>query len=70
MNKKKKKSKKKTGYGGVFICVSKKFKSTTIHKGKHSETVFAKINVPGKTPLILCCAYRAPNLTFDQCQHV
>ena len=29
-----------------------------------------KINVPGKSPLILCCAYRAPNLSLNLCQQM
>ena len=54
--------------GGVFLCVKKSLNSTLVAKGKHSETVFAKINVRGKPPVILACAYRAPDLSFDQCK--
>ena len=67
----KNKRKKKTGgHGGVFICVKKQYKSILVHEGKKSETVFVKINTPRKPPLILCCAYRAPKLKFEECQDI
>ena len=54
--------------GGVFLCIKKVFNSIFICEGKKSETVFAKINIPGKAPIVLCCAYRAPDLSFDNCK--
>ena len=54
--------------GGVFLCDKKSLNSTLIQKGKHSETIFAKIHVRGKPPVILACAYRAPDLPVDQCK--
>ena len=48
--------------GGVLIGIKKTFESSLISKGKHSETVFVKVKVPKKPPIILCCAYRAPDL--------
>lgn len=55
------------GGGGVFLCVKKIYNSILICKGKQSETVFVKINIPGKSPIVLCCAYRAPDLSLDDC---
>ena len=51
--------------GGVVICVKKIFKSVLIEKSKVSEAIFVKINIPGKSPVILCSAYRAPDLSLD-----
>lgn len=41
--------------GGVFLCIKKHFNSVLIHKSKHSELVFAKINIPRKAPVIVGC---------------
>ena len=44
------------------------FNSVIIHKGKHSESVFAKINIPNKPPVIVGCVYRAPDLDYNNCK--
>ena len=36
--------------GGVFLCIKKSLNSVLVHKSKTSESIFAKINVPGKPP--------------------
>ena len=54
--------------GGVFLCIKKHFNSVLIHKSKHSELIFAKINIPCKPPVIVGCAYRAPDLSYDDCK--
>ena len=54
--------------GGVFLCVKKSLNSTLVYTGKHSETIFVKIHVRGKPPVILACAYRAPDLPVEQCK--
>ena len=41
------------------------FKSVLIEKSKVSESIFVKINIPGRSPVILCSAYRAPDLSLD-----
>ena len=58
------------GGGGIFIGVKKKFKSVLISKGKFSESVFVKIPVFKKPPVIVSCIYRAPDLSLDQCQNL
>ena len=57
----------KKGGGGVLIGIKKIFNSILIAKGKVSETVFAKVPILNKPPLIVCCAYRAPDLSHNQC---
>ena len=54
--------------GGVFICVKKSLSSSKIQQGKLSESVFVKIDSPGNAPIILCCAYRAPNNNYTECE--
>ena len=56
--------------GGIMISIKKKFKSTLICKGKFSETIFVKIPIPNKPPIILICVYRTPDLPLDQCQNL
>ena len=53
---------------GFFSVLKKVYNSTFICNGQNSETVFAKLNIPGKAPVILCCAYRAPNLSSVDCK--
>ncbi len=57
------------GGGGIFIGIKKKFKSVLICNGKLSESIFVKIPVFKKPPVIVSCIYRAPDLSLDQCQN-
>ena len=57
----------KSGGGGVFVGIRKKFNSILIAKGKVSETIFVKVPILNKAPLIVCCAYRPPDFSHDQC---
>ena len=45
--------------GGVILCIKKSLSSTLVHVGKEAECIFAKINVPGKPPILLGCAYQS-----------
>ena len=53
--------------GGVILCVKKYLNNIFIKKGTKSESIFVKLNVPKKKPIFLGCAYRSPDLPFDQC---
>ncbi len=54
--------------GGVFLCIKKSLNSTLIHKSKLTESIFVKINRPGKIPILLCCTYRPPDSSLDDCE--
>ena len=54
--------------GGIILCVKKSLNSIFLKKGSKSECIFVKLVVPKKPPIILGCAYRAPDLSLDQCE--
>ena len=56
--------------GGVMIAVKKNLNCEQISAAKDSETLFCKIKLKGKKPLILGSVYRPPAYNLDQSQKI
>ena len=52
--------------GGVLIAVKKNLSCTQISSSKESETIFCKIQIKGRKPLIVGSIYRPPDYDYDQ----
>ena len=56
--------------GGVLIAVKKSLSCEHISSSKDSETIFCKVKLKGKRPLIIGSVYRPPDYDFDQSKTV
>ena len=56
--------------GGVMLAVKKSLNCELISSAKDSETLFCKIKLKGKKPLILGSVYRPPAYDLDQSQKI
>ena len=58
------------GGGGILLAVRKCFTSEYIHKGKNSETIFCKINIKGRKPILIGAIYRPPDKNLELCEAI
>ena len=56
--------------GGVMIAVKKSLNCEQVSSAKDSETIFCKVQLKGKKPLILGSVYRPPAYNLDQSQKI
>ena len=56
--------------GGVMIAVKKSLNCEQVSSAKDSETIFCKVKLKGKKPLILGSVYRPPAYNLDQSQKI
>ena len=56
--------------GGVLIAIKKTLCSEQISSSKDSETIFCKIKLKGKKPLIIGCVYRPPDYDLEQSRKI
>ena len=56
--------------GGVLIAVKTNLCSEQISSSKDSETIFCKIQLKGKKPLVIGCVYRTPDNNLEQSRKI
>ena len=56
--------------GGILIAIKTSLSSEQISSSKDSETIFCKIKLKGRNPLIVGCAYRPPDYDLDQSRNI
>ena len=56
--------------GGVLIAIKKSLCSEQISASKDTETIFCKVQLKGKKPLIIGCVYRPPDYNLEQSRQI
>ena len=56
--------------GGVLIAIKKSLCSEQISASKDTETIFCKVQLKGKKPLIIGCVYRPPDYNLEQSSQI
>ena len=56
--------------GGVLIAIKSELCREELYRSKDSETIFCKINLKGRRPLIIGSVYRPPDYDFENSKKV